>query len=191
MPKNKFTKEDIKAIQSLTYNELGEAVSAGKYSVKDLRKAYTQMRDIAVKRLKRLETEKNVQQFGRPNLYVNNGEYFRKTKNLIGESELLKEIADVSKFLTSKKSTISGLKEAREKTIETMREAGLEIEPSDYVDFMKFMKWFHASEYAKKYDSDSSIVAEVFNNEKSNPSEWRKLFESYRGYSAAAPVRQY
>lgn len=191
MPKNKFSAEDIKKIQSLSYQQLGEAVGAGEYSVKDLRKAYTQMRDIAVKRLKRLETQKNVQQFGKPNLYINNGEYFRKTKNLIGETELLKEITDVSKFLTSKRSTISGLKETRAKTIETMREAGMDLKDSDYVDFMKFMKWFHASEYAKKYDSDASVVAEVFNNEKSNPAEWRRLFESYRGHVESAPVRQY
>lgn len=192
MPKNKISQDQIKFIQSLSYQELGEQLVSGGLTSRQLRNAYTQMRDIAVKRLKRLETPKNVQQFGKPNLYINNGEYFRKTKYLVSETELLKEIADVSKFLTSKRSTISGLKETREKTLETLREAGYEIDKSQYVDFMKFMKWFKASEFSKRYDSDSPVVAEIFNSERANPGDWRRAFEQFSSItSGAAPVRQY
>lgn len=192
MPKNKIPQSKIEFIQSLSYQELGEQLVSGGLTSKQLRNAYTQMRDIAVKRLKRLESEKNVRQFGKPNLYINNGEYFRKTKYLTSDTDLLKEIADVSKFLTSKRSTISGLKETREKTLKTLREAGYEIDKSQYVDFMKFMKWFKASEFSKKFDSDSPVVAEIFNSERANPGDWRRAFEQFSSITAgAAPVRQY
>ena len=192
MPKNKFSAAEIERIQMYNYQQLGEAVSSGEMSIKDLRKAYTQMRDIAVKRLKRLETERNVKQFGRSNLYINNGEYFRKTKNLVGESELLREIADVSKFLKSKKSTVSGLKEIRKNTLETLQEAGFDVDKSDYLNIIKFMKWFKASEFSKRYDSDSPIVAEIFNSEKASPEDWRRAFNEYSGHEiGSAPVRQY
>ena len=192
MPKNKFSEEQIKTIQGLSYQQLGEQLVSGRFTAKQLRNAYTQMRDIAVKRLKRLESERNVKQFGKPNLYINNGEYFRKTKFLVSESELLKEITEISKFLTSKRSTISGLKETRAKTMETLREAGFEIKDSQYVEFMKFMKWFKSSEFSKRFDSDSPVVAEVFNSERANPGDWRRAFEQYRNYeTGSAPVRQY
>ena len=192
MPKNKISQDQIKMIQDLSYQELGNMLTSGTFTPKQLRNAYTQMRDIAVKRLKRLESEKNVKQFGKPNLYINNGEYFRKTKYLTSESELLKEIADVSKFLTSKRSTISGLKETREKTLETLREAGYEISKDQYVDFMKFMKWFKSSEFSKRYDSDSPVVAEIFNSEKASPADWRRAFEQYSKHETrSTPVRQY
>lgn len=191
MGKNKFSASQIERIQSMNIQQLGKAVTSGEFTVKELRKAYTQMRDIAQKRAKRLNAEKNVAQFGKPNMYVQNGEYFRKTKNLVGEAELLKEITDVSRFLKSKKSTISGLKETRSTILNNLKEQGFEVSKNDYVALLKFMKWFKQSEFAKKFDSDSPVVAEVFNSERPNPEDWRKAFEKYSNYEQTTPVRQY
>ena len=58
-------------------------------------------------------------------------------------------------------------------------------------NLVKFLKWFKSSEFAMKYDSDSPVVAEVFNEEKSNPEQWRKLLEEYSRYEQGTPVRQY
>ena len=191
MAKNKFSSAQIEKIQSMSYKELGKAVVTGEYNIKDLRRAYSQMRDVAVKRVGRLTTEKNVKQFGKPNLYIENGEYFRKTKSLVSTSELLKEIADVSKFLTSKKSTISGLKEIRSEVISNLQESGFDVDTSDYVKVLEFMKWFKASEFSKEFDSDSPVVAEVFNSERADPDSWRRAFEEYKNAEKSAPVRQY
>lgn len=191
MAKNKFSKSQIEKLQSMSYQELGKAVVKGDYALKDLRKAYTQMRDIAMKRIGRITSEKNVKQFGKPNLYMENGEYFRKTKNIVSGQELLKEIADVSKFLKGKSSTVTGLREIREQTINRMQEEGFDIDESNYLDFRKFMAWFKASEYAKLYDSDSPVVSEVFNSEKASPEEWKKAFEEFSRYERNTHVRQY
>lgn len=191
MAKNKISQLQIEKIQGMKVSELGQSVSSGEFTIKDLRRAYTQMRDIAVKRIQRLTSERNVKQFGKPNLYIENGEYFRKTKNIIGEGELLKEIADISKFLTSKSSTITGLKEKRQTILDRMAEEGFDIDKSNYLEFLEFMKWFKASEFSKKFDSTSPVVSEIFNSEKATPEDWRKAFEAYANYKQDTPVRQY
>lgn len=192
MAKKRVSQEQLESIQNMNLQELGQSVTSGKFSIADLRRAYSQMRDIAVKRVQRLTSAKNVAQFGKPNLYIENGEYFRMTKHLHGEGELLKEIADVSRFLQSKTSTISGLREKRQKTLEHMQAEGFKVTNKTYLDFIKFMEWFKASEFSKQWDSDHPIVAEVFNSEKATPEDWQKAFEAFRGYNnEPAPVRQY
>ena len=186
MGKNKISAYDIEKIQHLSYTELGKAVVNEDYSIKDLRRAYSQMRDIAVKRIQRLESPKNVAQFGQPEK-----EYFRTTKSLTTSSELLKEIRDISRFLTTKKTTISGLREQRNFLIDKMKEEGFQVEKSDYPQLVKFMRWFKSSEYSKKYDSDSPEVAQVFNTEKPNEEDWRKAFEALKGTEKPSPVRKY
>lgn len=192
MPKNKIESDVIEKLQNMNLQQLGEAVQTGQFTLKQMRNAYTQMRDIAQKRAKRLNTEKNINEFGKPNLYVENGEYFRKTKNLVGEAELLKELTEVSKFLKMKTSTIKGQKEAREIVLENMKKYGFEVKKEDYTKLRKFMKWFKQSEFAKKYDSTSPVVQEVFNSEQATPEDWKKAFEQYATYDqGTAPVRQY
>lgn len=191
MGKNKFTSAQIEKIQNMSYNQLGKAIINGEYTVNELKKAYTQMRDIAVKRAKRLGSEKTVKEFGSSKMYMNNGEYFRKLKGITSTGELVREIADVSKFLKSKKSTITGLKETRKTLIDRLNEMGFEVSQSDYINLLKFLKWFKSSEYSMKYDSDSPVVAEVFNEEKSNPEEWKRLLEEYSKYEQGTPIRKY
>lgn len=191
MAKNKFTQAQIEKIQSMNYNQLGKAVIDGEYTIDELKKAYTQMRDIAVKRSKRLGSEKVTKEFGSQKMYSQDGEYFRKIKYMSSTQELIREIADVSKFLKSKKSTISGLKESRKNLLDSLNKMGFNVSQSDYINLVKFLKWFKSSEFAMKYDSDSPVVAEVFNEEKSKPEQWRKLLEEYSRYEQGTPVRQY
>lgn len=184
---NKISAFDIEKIQNLSYQELGKAVISGDYSLKQLRQAYSQMRSTATKRIERLNKPENIKQFGQPEQ-----EFFRTTKALTTSSELLKEIRDISSFLTNKGSTITGLRERRDFTIERMKENGFDVEKSDYPDLQKFMKWFKSSEFSKKYDSDSPQVAQVFNTEKASPEDWRKAFEALKGTTEqSAPVRKY
>ena len=123
MAKNKISAFDIEKIQNLSYQELGKAVVSGDYSLKQLRQAYSQMRSTAQKRIQRLNKPENIRQFGQPEK-----EFFRTTKALTTSSELLKEIKDISKFLTNKGSTITGLKERRDFTINKMQEYGFDVD---------------------------------------------------------------
>lgn len=193
MAKNKIDSDTIERIQNLSYLELGKAVTAGEFTTKMLRQAYSQMRSVAVKRYERISSEKNVKQFGEPSLHFNNGEYFRKTKYIVGQAELLKEIKDVSRFLKSKTSTVAGLREKRANTLNQMSERGFEISNENYLKFIEFMKWFKASEFSKQLDSDHPVVAEIFNSERATPEDWRRAFEAYAEHNkpTPAPYRQY
>lgn len=179
MAKNKFSAQEIENIRHLNIQELGKLITSGEYSEKDLRKAYTQMRDIAVKRVKRLSSEKNVEQFGKPQNFAEDGDYFRKVKNLPTTSELIKEIRDVSNFLNRKTSTVKGMIETRDKTIESLKKSGFKVENKDFPKVAEFMKWFKASGKAKNYDSDSKVAAKVFNKERANPDAWEKAFSKF------------
>lgn len=195
MAKNKITPERLGYIQSLSYNELGKGLTSGEFNLKELRQAYAQMRDIAVKRIKRITTEKNIKQFGKPNLYKHgeDGDYFRETRNIITSNELLREISDVSSFLKSKRSTVTGLKQTRNALIERMSEAGFNVDNSEYLKLVKFLKWFKASEFSKIFDSDHPVTAQVWNMEKASEEDWRKAFEEFARIQEQepAPVRQY
>ena len=133
MAKNKFTQAQIEKIQSMNYNQLGKAVIDGEYTIDELKKAYTQMRDIAVKRSKRLGSEKVTKEFGSQKMFSQDGEYFRKIKYMSSTQELIREIADVSKFLKSKKSTISGLKESRKNLLDSLNRMGFNVSQSGQV----------------------------------------------------------
>ena len=183
---NKVSARTIEYIQSLSYAELGKAVASGEFSSKTLRQAYSQMRSTAVKRYERLTSERNVKQFGKPE-----AEYFRQTKNIVSTGELVKELRDISRFLKNKGSTISGLRERRDYTINLLNESGWDIDKSDYPELMEFMKWFKASEFSKQYDSDSEVVGQVFNSERATPADWRKAFNELKSTNQSAPYRQY
>lgn len=186
MAKNKVSASDIEKIQSMSYTELGKAVTSGEFSARTLRQAYSQMRSIAVKRYERLNSEKNIKQFGKPEQ-----EYFRATKNIVSTGELVRELKDLSRFLTNKGSTISGLRERRDYMVNQLNESGWNIDKSDYPDLVNFMKWFKASEFSKQYDSDSEVVGQVFNSERANPADWRRAFNELKSTSKTAPYRQY
>ena len=193
MGKNKFTQTQIAEIQNMTLNQMAKAITSGKYSEKQLRQAYTQMRDIAMKRIGTLNKERNIKEFGKQNLYIQNGEYFRKLKGITSESELLKEIKDVSSFLKSKVTTIKGLKHKKEQTLKALRDQGVDTSSIDYPEYLKFLKWFKGSEFAKKIPSDEPVLKEIFESSPNhNKEEWTKVFKEYLKHAnKSVPRRQY
>lgn len=144
-------------IQKMSYQELGKALTSGRISEKRLRSAYSELRSVAMKREKTLS--KRGAEFG-----VEKEQSFMKLKNITSTSNLLKELADVNRFLNKSTSTITGLKEQREKVIGRAQEAGVDVNYKNYADWLRFLKWFKESQYSLIYDSDSEAVAEAFNN---------------------------
>lgn len=187
MAKNKISQETIEKIQNLSYTELGKAVVSGDYSVKQLRQAYSQMRSVARKRIQRLQSPSSVEKFGKPN-----DENFRTTRNLVTTSELLKEIRDVSRFLKTKESTITGMKERRDWQINRLQKLGFNVENKDYPKIKEFLEWFKDSEFSMKYDSDSPTVVNVYNSEEPTKEDWERAFNAFKEVVAKpAPVRKY
>lgn len=160
-------------ISKMSYNQLGKALTSGQLTEKRLRSAYSELRKTAMQRNRRVSAENVRQQFG------NESETFLTNRNITTTSQLLHELADVGKFLNAKRSTITGLKQQRKNVIDSAEHLGFDVDAENYVDFVKFMKWFKASEYSKQYDSNSVEVSEVFNSERANPASWKRAFELF------------
>lgn len=159
-----------KQIQAMSYNQLAQAITSGALTEKRLRSYYTDARRTAQQRSARVQAS----EFGE----ITEKEFFRKLRNLPTTRDLLHEVADVNKYLSADRSTITGQKKIRQRYIETAERHGFDIDEGSYNDWVKFIKWFKASEFALSYDSDSEEVLEVF-NEGSNINDWRELFTQY------------
>lgn len=170
-------------VSKMSYNQLTKALSSGEVTEKYLRSAYSALRAKATRREKSVSRAKVVNEFGNTDR-----EYFRKSANLPTTSELLHELVDVNKFLGSKRSTITGLKQQRENTINAAEKMGFDVDRDNYKDFVDFMKWFKSSEYAKLYDSDSEEVAEVFNSTVATAKDWKKAFKAYQNRQETRPA---
>lgn len=187
--KGYISKERIETIKNASYNQIVGMLNTGNLQEKELRKAYSQLRDIAEKRIKRVSTKEVTKEFGTVDMYDEDGVYFRKIKNISTTSELVRELADMTRFLRSKRSTVTGLRKQREQTIWQGKKLGFNINEKNYLDFIKFMKWFKSSEYSKKYDSDSEEVQAVFNSEAATEADWKKLFKKYaKAQRKRAPI---
>ena len=163
-----------KQIQGMSYTQIGKALSSGALTEARLRSYYSSARATAMSRTARVS---KTTEFGDIDK-----EYFRKSKSLTTTSALVHEIADVNRFLNSKRSTITGLKEQRASRLESLDRHGFDfVNESNYGDFVNFMSWFKNSEFAKYYDSNDDEVAEVFENaESASPEEWAALFKEYQ-----------
>lgn len=82
---------------------------------KQLRKEYTRLRDIAEKRLKRLQKDYGWTKTGKK-------ESFRKLKD-IDRRDLPKALSELAKFVKAGTSTVSGQRKAQEKTTATLNKA--------------------------------------------------------------------
>ena len=160
-------------IASMSYNELVKALTSGAVTVERLKSYYVDARRKAMSRDR--SRQKVGDQFGGLDK-----QYFTKVKNLTSTSSLLHEISDVNRFLGSKKSTITGLKQIRENTINRAESLGFDLNYDNYSDWVRFMNWFKSSEFAKAFDSSSEELAEAFNNaDSATPKDWSKALEEF------------
>lgn len=90
---------------------------AANLSDKALRAEYTRMRDVAEKRIHRLEKT-----FAESKAFSQHKEGFPKLSEL-DPRDLTKAFADLAKFVGAKTSTVSGQREAQRKTMETLNRA--------------------------------------------------------------------
>ena len=157
-------------IAKMSYNELAQKLRSEELSETRLKSYYSGARRKALDRAARVAKS----EFGE----IADKVHFNKVKNLPTTQALLHEIADVNRFLNSKKSTITGQKETREKLINVADKMGFDISQDDYIKFRQFMEWFKNSEFAKLYDSDAPELPQAF-EEGSTPQDWQRIFKAF------------
>ena len=123
-------------------------LEAGKQ--KEVRKEYTRLRDIAQKRLKRLEKA------GLTNtaIYQSNYKRFKKLKDIKSNSELASRLSDLARFIRDPRSTKKKLFEIRDKSLKTLHSHGYKfVNKENYYEFAKFMEEYRNKMLDMEYDS--------------------------------------
>ena len=127
-------------------------------SEKEMRKEYARLREVARKRLARMEGTPAV----RSQAYKMNRFRFDKPQSQIKSAgELSRRLSDLSRFINAKSSTVRGQRELRAKSLETLHEHGYTfVNEKNIYDFGEFMEWWRSYEYGRLYNSD--MVADLF-----------------------------
>lgn len=145
------------------------------------RKAYTKMRDIEVKRIKRAQAKGELMDVPLP----------PKLKELDNPVDLARAFKQTGKFLESKRSTAAGRREIAQQTVDALKESGIKnVEASNLKQFGKFMELFRKkytinTPEGKKMLMDSNRAAEIYDEiserftVKTNASAMSRAFNRY------------
>ena len=114
------------------------ALNLDKYDLNQLQQEYDRMRNIAVRNIERIENSddfSNSEQVRKKYLFEKSGaEYDNKTN-------LILKLSEVDDFLTSDKSTLTGLRNIRKKAVQTLQLRGYKgVTNKNYNDFIKYIQ---------------------------------------------------
>lgn len=124
--------------------------STAKKDAASVRKEYTRLRDIAQKRLKRMEKAG----FASYNVYRINIKHYPKLADIGSPEELAQRLSDLSRFIMAKESTVSAIKDVNRKKLRTLHEHGYDFVTVDNLqDFGEFMEEYRAQMLDMEYDS--------------------------------------
>lgn len=155
-----------------------EALKSGIFTIEEMREQYSYARSVAMKRLKRLgESE-----FSDTQSYLRNKNLFKPLSEIESNSELIKRLYSVQKFVRSKGSTIKGQFELREKAIAAAKEKGLGwINEENIVEFGKYMDYLRAKYKGAQFDSERAMRLFVAAKKKDvDPMDIAKDFEYWK-----------
>lgn len=148
------------------YYDLGE---------REFRKIYTQQRAIAQKRLNRLRAS----DFSNTEFVQNYDKNFPKLGDINTSRDLIFQMSELNRFVSSPRSTISGQKEIRARTVETLQSRGYDVDNSNYNDFNYFIQRAREMGLFGHMDSDQ-IIDDVWESVSDSGKE--KINKALRAY---------
>lgn len=141
-----FKGEDSDYVVSTLQNR----INRDKSIEREVRAEYTRLRDIAQKRIKRMGKS----EYSKSETYAQYGKGWKKLKDISTEN-LATALHEIQKFVSSKKSTIKGQREAQRKTIETLSESGIDVNKKNYWAFWAVMHEMRSRKVL--YGSDKAV----------------------------------
>lgn len=111
------------------------------HTEKELRKEYAKLRSVAQKSLKRLENSR----YWDSETYRQNKNAFPATGSIKSKRELSRALTDVTRFLSAKSHSVSGLNEIRQEQVSTWQDQY----GYDFVTFSNFDQWVNFLEWYK------------------------------------------
>ena len=164
----------------------------------DLKALYTEKRDIAQKRLKRLlKSEFKQSQAAR--------EYKEGIPTLRGlkaasegdeafeKNMIVYELSKVNKWLENKYSRVGELKAVKKKSIATLHEHGYTfVNDKNYNEFVEFMSYLHTTQLDRIYSkADSDTGYSEVDQADTDAETAEKLFKEYRENGGSLPVEYF
>lgn len=153
------SKESVFFRSSTSLRNLSAAYERGMVSEKELRRLYT---------LQYASSQARVKAIGKSELPFTREEalpVFRSGKTLASAADVLKALVDINKWFSSSSSTVTGRREIRKETIETVNREifkGQEVlNKGNYSDWIDFWSWFRETGKNKLYASGASAVQET------------------------------
>lgn len=160
--------------------EIQKAVpeTASKEQKKALRDEYTRLRDIAQKRVKRMEKDP----YGKyTSEYKAHAQGFKKLRDIKDDKELRAAMSEVANFLSSPYGTVSGAKILYGKVYESVHSEYKWITKDNFQDFIEFMEY--AKSVMKGREFDSTYVLDMFKNLSKQGASKEKMFEAIDAYA--------
>lgn len=144
---NPFNPMNIRATFANEYNEI---------DYKAMRKEYSRLRAVAMKRLERLSES----DFSKSDMYK---VYKDKFKSLteIDNAHLSSYLSELNRFLASNLSTVSGQRDLMDQRIETLREYGIDINRNNFWLVMDIMEYMREHYKDLIYDSDAQLTEAI------------------------------
>lgn len=145
---------------------------AKQYSTKLMRSEYTRMRDIAQKRLKRLEASDEGKYVAKmhPDGFPKLSELSKSVDPFTGKrdvdrKELAHALKDLVNFLTSKQSAVSTVKETHKRTREALeKKTGVTIPKEQMANYGRFMNKLKKELGLEQYKYDVKYIAAAWSD---------------------------
>lgn len=131
-----------------------------------MRSEYTRMRDVAQKRLHRLEKA-----FPESKAVQNHPNGFPKMKDL-DKRDFAKAFADLAKFVKAKGSTVTGQKQIKQKTIKTWQEQGLNLNMKNYNKTIKILEEMRKRKLVYGSDKAVELADSMLSLDEQRTDEW-------------------
>lgn len=134
-----------------------EALRSGTLTPEEMRSHYTYLRKIANKRLQRFVGS----EFEDAQSYIKNVGKFVPLRGINNERELMFKLYEVNKFVRARSSSVTGLRQIRNETIETFHDRGFTwVNKNNIKQFSEYLEYMRAKYGAKQFDSERA--AELF-----------------------------
>ena len=140
-----------------------------------IRKEYTRLRDISQKRLKRMGQS----MFKDTQMYKRNVNHYPLLKDIQSEAELAARLSDLSRFVSSQTSTVSGMNAQMKKSLKTLSEHGYNfVTKENFISFGKFMEEYRFQKLDEIYDSgDAAETYDALEKHRVDPEKVKEDFE--------------
>lgn len=157
-------------------NSYNSVILKRKYTAKELRTEYRNLRNEAKKRIRELKrsgySDSSV---------LENKEFLEKNPSSLTKRELASYLSYTASFLNSDLSTVPGQQKQREQVIGTFKQMGYnQINAKNFDEFAKFMKRMHV--YIKNKVLTSDVVLDMYETAKEQNISLRNIERNYKFY---------